>query len=141
MLWPGSGTNTTGASAGRKNAHGRYIGGNGEIDFPEADLDGIDTISAFVHWQNGTSGDSRTIMPSSVSAAGSGWHVTTIEWLAGVSFTSWLDGNLVGTLTGAQVPAEPMHLVLQTETILDTSKKLQSVTGNVYVDWITIETV
>src|SRR4051812_24161296 len=53
MLWPRTGTNTTGATHGRKNSHGKHVGGNGEIDFPEANLDGNDTIGAFVHWQNG----------------------------------------------------------------------------------------
>jgi Spy/CpxP family protein refolding chaperone len=50
MLWPDSGTTTTGATGG---------GGNGEIDFPEGELSTNSQIWGFVHRQNATSGGTR----------------------------------------------------------------------------------
>src|ERR1035437_7735252 len=45
---------------------------DGEIDFPEGDLDG--TISAFMHHQGGGSQDAYT-----TSSVYTGWHVAIIE--------------------------------------------------------------
>ncbi|MGH2344697.1 MAG: family 16 glycosylhydrolase, partial [Chloroflexota bacterium] len=50
---------------------------DGEIDFPEGDLNS--TINAFMHWQNGISGNSQDAY--STSTTYNSWHTATIEWL------------------------------------------------------------
>lgn len=106
---------------------------DGEIDFPEARLDGNDTITGFMHRQGGGGQDAYD---SGVVEAGTGWHTATIEWKP-----NWcrfvLDGRVLGTST-AHVPNTPMHLVLQTETYTSGPAPLASVAGHVLVDWITV---
>jgi hypothetical protein len=107
---------------------------DGEIDFPEARLDGSDTITGFMHRQGGSGQDAYD---SGVVEAGTGWHTATIEWKPG-----WcrfvLDGRVLGTSTSA-VPDTPMHFVLQTETYTSGPPPSPTVAGHVLVDWITID--
>jgi hypothetical protein len=104
---------------------------DGEIDFPEADLDSS-TISGYVHHQGATAGHDQDTFK--VAALLTGWHTATIEWLPG-RVTFYLDARKVGT-TANRVPNTPMHWVLQTETntwgwpVPDASQ------GNVQVDWV-----
>lgn len=100
---------------------------DGEIDFPEGVLDG--TVGAFAHHAS----ESGTQESFPTGARFEEWHVATTEWTPGrVRFL--LDDQLVGEST-TQVPAVPMHWVLQTEAA---SADLPPVDaeGHVLVDWV-----
>lgn len=100
---------------------------DGEIDFPEGDLDG--TISAFMHYANPNGGQDEF----STEATYADWHTATIEWTEGKVVFS-LDGEEIGTST-TDVPSNPMHQVIQTETSLDGSVPPDDAAGNVQIDW------
>jgi hypothetical protein len=106
---------------------------DGEIDFPETNLDGV--ISAFLHRQGATAGNDQDAFFSGVPAAG-GWHIAILEWTAAaVRFT--LDGKLLGVSTD-RIPNTPMHWVIQTETNLDGYAPADSVAGHVQIDWVAV---
>lgn len=101
---------------------------DGEIDFPEGDLD--TEIAAYAHHAS----------PAGTQDAFEGlgrftsWHTATTEWSPGrVRF--FLDGQLVGTST-RHVPTKPMHWVLQTETTLGPTPPAPDAVAHVYVDWV-----
>jgi hypothetical protein len=104
---------------------------DGEIDFPEGNLNKL--ISAFMHYANPSGGQSA--FTTSVPEAGA-WHIATTEWSPG-KVTFILDGQVVGVAT-TQVPFNPMHFVLQTETQLSGGPPSDSAAGNVQVDWVVI---
>jgi hypothetical protein len=109
--------------------------GDGEIDFPEADLAGTrwSTISGFVHHDGATSGSDQEWYRSSVAYGD--WHTAVIEWLPRrISFL--LDGRTIGTST-SRLPNTPMHWVLQTPTTDSTLASL-STAGNVQIDWVSV---
>ncbi len=105
---------------------------DGEIDFPEGDLDG--TISAFMHRQGATSGGDQDYYVT--NATYPTWHTAVIEWRAS-SLTFILDGRVIGTSTD-RIPNTPMHWVLQTETALTAASPADSTAGNVQVDWVAV---
>ncbi|MHB1846013.1 MAG: glycoside hydrolase family 16 protein [Deltaproteobacteria bacterium] len=103
---------------------------DGEIDFPEGNLEG--TISANAHYASSAGGQDSF----QTTATYPPWHIATTEWLpSGVTFI--LDGAVVGVST-TDVPPDPMHYVLQTETCIGNCQPLDSVEGNVQVDWVAI---
>jgi len=102
---------------------------DGEIDFPEANLDS--TIKAFAHEADHGRGQERFTTDKTFAK----WHIATTEWLPGrIRFI--LDGTVIGTAT-TKVPTEPMHWVLQTETQLDGPPPSPTASGHVQVDWVT----
>jgi beta-glucanase (GH16 family) len=105
---------------------------DGEIDFPEASLNG--TIGGFVHYQGATSGSDQAAFGTNVTYTG--WHTAVIDWLP-TGVTLELDGQVVGQTT-TRTPNTPMHWVLQTET--DTGGPAPSATasGNVQIDWVAV---
>ena len=107
---------------------------DGEIDFPEGNLDG--SISAFMHRMNGTSGSDQDYY-SSGGATYTSWHTAIIEWKGGQSLSFILDGQTIGTST-SRVPSTPMQWVLQTETNLDGYSPSDSASGNLQIDWVTV---
>ncbi len=109
---------------------------DGEIDFPEGNLDG--TISAFMHRQNGRSVDDQDAY--STNATYSTWHTAVTEWLPeSQSLKFYLDGQLIGHST-SRVPNTPMHWVLQTETSLSGCIPADSTSGHVLIDWVAVYT-
>jgi hypothetical protein len=122
MLWPDSGTNTTGASSGG--------GGNGEIDWPEMDLDDT-SVWGFVHHMNATAGSDQDWFKARIDIRQ--WHTYTIEWSPGL-VRLLLDGNEIGRSTN-RIPSTPMHWVLQTETSLSTVP-VASTEVNVMIDYV-----
>ncbi|WP_196807195.1 glycoside hydrolase family 16 protein [Candidatus Solirubrobacter pratensis] len=115
LLWPDSGS----------------WPGDGEIDFPEGQLDG--TISAFMHRQGGSGGGDQDAFDT--PATYTSWHTAVLEWSpAATRFI--LDGNVIGTST-SRIPNTPMHWVLQTETSLESAPS-DSAEGNVQVDWVAV---
>ncbi len=105
---------------------------DGEIDFPEGDLNGI--ISGFVHHMAGTTGSDQDAFDT--QATYGSWHTATTEWTPG-KVTFILDGQTIGMST-TRVPNTPMHWVLQTETALDGPIPAASTAGNVQIDWVTM---
>lgn len=99
---------------------------DGEIDFPEGNLDG--SISAFTH--HATSSGGKDEFGTGTSFAQ--WHVATIEWEPGrVRFL--LDDELVGVST-QRVPDTSMHWVLQTEATEEGPPP--GAQGHIYLDWV-----
>lgn len=105
---------------------------DGEIDFPEGNLDS--TIGAFMHHQGATSGSDQDAFGSSVHFTG--WHTAITEWTAN-SVKFILDGTTIGTST-SRIPNTPMHWVLQTETQLGGGAPSSSAAGNLQIDWVSI---
>jgi Glycosyl hydrolases family 16 len=104
---------------------------DGEIDFPEGNLDG--TVSAFMHWQGASSGGEASAFPTSVTY--NRWHTAVTEWSpSACSF--YLDGVLVGRTT-ERIPDTPMHWVIQTQTQIGGTAPANSTEGNVQLDWVT----
>jgi hypothetical protein len=114
LLWPDSGTWPR----------------DGEVDFPESDLDG--TINAFMHRQGASSGSDQDAFSSTATYAS--WHTASIEWTPN-SINFILDGQSIGTST-SRIPNTPMHWVLQTEACLD-GCPTSNEAGNLQIDWIT----
>jgi Glycosyl hydrolases family 16 len=102
---------------------------DGEIDFPEGNLDG--TFSAFMHHMGASSGDQQDGYPTHASFTS--WHTAAIQWAPG-SCQFILDGTVIGTSTQF-VPSDPMHWVLQVETALDGTMPNPATAGHVYIDW------
>ena len=105
---------------------------DGEIDFPEADLD--NPIMGYVHHQGASASNDQDWF--STGARYPDWHTAIIEWTPGkVVFT--LDGKVIGQTTN-RVPSTPMHWVLQTETALDTAAPDNATQGYVQIDWVAV---
>lgn len=109
---------------------------DGEIDFPEENLDSSSTVQAFMHYALSTGG--QDAFSSSVHLADGLWHTAIVEWLPG-SVKFFMDGTLIGTST-KNVPVNPMHWVLQTETNLDGAAIDPAVSGHLLVDWVAVWT-
>ena len=105
--------------------------GDGEIDYPEGDLDS--TFSAYMHRQDGRSGSDQDAYDT--GAAFTSWHTVTIQWSPS-SCSFILDGRVIGTST-SRVPDTAMHWVLQTETAGD-QQPSSSAAGDVQIDWVTV---
>jgi hypothetical protein len=100
----------------------------GEIDFPEGELDG-EMYAANLKVGHPGVFDLKTDGLASYQS----WHIATTEWTPdGVTF--YLDGEKVGFSDVS--PSTPMHWVLQTETAFD--KPPVSSAGHVEVDWVTV---
>jgi ricin-type beta-trefoil lectin protein/glycosyl hydrolase family 16 len=100
----------------------------GEIDFPEGNLDG--QIDAFMHHRG--SPQTQEAYPTSVSY--SNWHTAVIEWTPS-SVKYLLDGTVIGNDTNTAVlPNSPMRWTLQTETTQ--AGPADSAAGNVQIDWV-----
>jgi Glycosyl hydrolases family 16 len=107
---------------------------DGEIDFPEGELDG--TSYAYMHHMGATSGLQQDAY--STGTTYTGWHTYTIEWTPDyVEFL--LDGRVIGDSTDtAYIPDTPMHWVLQTESDLDDVKPAATAQGNLQIAWVSI---
>lgn len=107
---------------------------DGEIDFPEGDLNS--TMNAYMHYQGATSGSQQDAYGT--SGTYTAWHTATVEWRPDLGFTKfYLDGNLIGDST-AHVPDTPMHWVIQCETALSGSAPPDSAYSNLQIDWVTV---
>ena len=104
---------------------------DGEIDFPEGNLNG--TIGAYMHQMNATSGSQQNAY--STNTTYSSWHTAVIEWTP-TTCRFILDGQIIGTSVSL-IPNTPMHWVLQAETALSGGAPASSVSGHIYIAWIT----
>ena len=105
---------------------------DGEIDFPEGDLDG--RIEAYVHHQGATAGSDQ--VGFATDATYDAWHTAVIEWTPG-SVRFFLDGRPIGT-TSTRIPNTAMRWVLQTETALSGEPPPANAEGHVYIDWVAV---
>jgi hypothetical protein len=105
---------------------------DGEIDFPEANLDAT-WVDGYVHRQGATAGDDQAAFgaPADLDQ----WHTAVIEWSPGlVVFT--FDGVEIGRTT-LRVPNTKMHWVIQTETEMGTGAPPPATSqGRVQIDWV-----
>lgn len=124
LLWPDTGTNITGSKSGR--------GGNGEIDFPELDVN-QDRAMGFVHHQDATDRQDQAWMRSDNDPRE--WHTYTLEWSPNL-VVAYVDGAEIGRTT-ERVPNTKMHLVLQSETSLNNPTR-SAHGGNVQIEWVTV---
>jgi hypothetical protein len=104
---------------------------DGEIDFPEGNLDS--TMGAYMHQQGATSGSQQNAY--STSATYTSWHTAIIEWTPTLC-RFILDGQVIGT-SYSLIPNTPMHWVLQAETSLSGGAPASTVSGHIYIAWIT----
>ena len=105
---------------------------DGEIDFPETNLDKSSTW-AFVHRTGSLGTDDQASFNVPIDLRG--WHNMVIEWSPNLVVFR-LDGVEVGR-TAERVPTTAMHWVLQTETAMDiTAPPSPSVSGDVQIDWV-----
>jgi beta-glucanase (GH16 family) len=102
--------------------------GDGEIDFPEGDLDS--SFCGYVHHQGATSGTDQDAFCG--LGVFSTWHTAVIEWSPGL-VELILDGRVVGRTTD-RVPSGPMFWVLQSETSLGAAPS-PSTSGHILLDW------
>ena len=116
MLWPDSGNNAK----------------DGEIDFPEMNLDSP-TMFGFMHHTNATTTPDQAWVRANVDITA--WHTAVMEWSPGL-VVYILDGAEIGRVTD-RVPTTPMHWILQTETALNPpATPAATVQGNVQIDWV-----
>ena len=123
LLWPDVGTNTKGSvfSDG---------GGDGEIDFPETELDATE-VGLFVHHQGAVVSNDQTVRKATVDIRE--WHTYTFEWSPNL-VVAYIDGVETGRVT-KRIPKASMHWVIQTETsIINATPDLTS--GHLEIDWI-----
>jgi hypothetical protein len=104
---------------------------DGEIDFPEGNLNG--TVSAYMHQQGATSGSQQDAYPTNTTY--SSWHTAVIEWTPNLC-RFILDGQVIGT-SYSLIPNTPMHWVLQAETALTGGAPADDISGHIYIAWIT----
>ena len=104
--------------------------GDGEIDFPEANLDS--SICGYMHWEGATSGSQQDAYCTDTTYTS--WHTAIIEWTPSrLNFI--MDGVTIGSST-SHIPDTPMHWVIQTET---TSQGPDSGSvGDVQIDWVAV---
>jgi hypothetical protein len=106
---------------------------DGEIDFPEGNLNSV--VTGYVHHQNGTSTLDEDNFATPVLAAHR-WHTAAINWTPG-RVTLQLDGRTIG-VSRTRVPDTPMHLVIQAETYTDGTIPPPGAAGNVQIDWLAV---
>ncbi|GAA2749660.1 hypothetical protein GCM10009869_06320 [Amnibacterium kyonggiense] len=105
----------------------------GEIDFPEANLDG--TVNYAAHNVTGIPSDQQWGSAGTKMGDGS-WHTATTTWEPG-KVTFDLDGQTVKVITSATyLPTSPMRWALQNETSTDGTKPSSGADGSVYIDWV-----
>lgn len=105
---------------------------DGEIDFPEGQLNGDTT--AFMHRQNADADNDQNEFDTAVPIA-SGWHTSVIDWTS-AACTFILDGTVLGT-TATRIPNTPMHWVLQSETVPDRVTGTNA-TADISIAWVAI---
>lgn len=107
---------------------------DGEVDFPEANLNG--NICAFMHRQGATSGSDQDAFCGATPMAGR-WHTATIERAPDhISFI--LNGVEVGRSTN-RLPDTPMAWRIQTETCFYSCQPAANAAATIEIDWVRIE--
>ncbi len=108
---------------------------DGEIDWPESSFDA--QPKGFLHRQDATVGNDQDYWSSLAGTSWNDWHVYTFEWLPGVSYKAFQDGQLVKTVTD-RVPNTALHFVCQLETNLTSTFPAPTVSGYVELDYLKV---
>jgi hypothetical protein len=105
----------------------------GELDFPEAPLNGA--ITGAAHRLG--SDPAQTPLYVRTGVRMQRWHTATIAWSPGrVSYA--LDGKRVATTTSrSAVPTKPMRWALQAESALSATPPDRAVHAHIRIDWLT----
>jgi hypothetical protein len=103
----------------------------GEIDFPEASLDG--TITGSSHRNDGDPADFAWFLQTATKL--DGWHTATIDWEPG-RLTYMLDGESWTTTDPAALPRVAMRWTLQAETEIVDTAPARSASGHILIDWV-----
>jgi hypothetical protein len=103
---------------------------DGEIDFPEGNLD--ENMWAFMHRLGASSTSDQDAF--AINAAFTSWHTATIEWSPS-KIVFLLDDNVVGTSTN-RIPNTPMDWILQSETCIGGCQPASSTSAHVQIDWV-----
>lgn len=111
----------------------------GEIDWPEGDLDGPMYGASAIRGSSGNGPMKFDPPDRDYSSDGPGdWHVATTEWTPGKVKWFW-DGELSGqTTVQPGVPVTPMRWTLQAETSDHASRTLPDAgtAGHLEIDWV-----
>jgi hypothetical protein len=110
---------------------------DGEIDWPEGDLDSTVRPASAIPGTLSNSGMQwdQSVQKQTKSKQSSGYNIATTEWDNGIVRFYW-DGTLVSS-TRRAVPTDPMRVTLQAETAI-TGAVPASASGHVDVDWVSI---
>lgn len=112
----------------------------GEIDYPEGDLQGtVRPATAIAGTLGQGKGGNPIFVPATEMFAAtdqSEFHVATTEWTSSSVRFYWDDTLLAEVTQG--VPTTPFRVTLQAETWLNEGAPPQSADGHVEIDWITI---
>jgi hypothetical protein len=109
--------------------------GDAEIDIYESEYQL--PPKAYVHWEDGTWGGDQTIFSYPTGTSWQDWHTVTMEWVDGTYVELFLDGVSIGRTT-YRIPNTPMHLVMQFETQLTSTKPDPAVSGYVEIDYLRV---
>jgi hypothetical protein len=109
----------------------REIWAEGEVNFPEGDLDG--SPNAFNHCLGAPQ---YTCYEANTDVSFAQWHTYTIEWTPGL-LEFYLDDELIGSTT-ENVPIESLHWVIQAGT--NDALPDPAAEGHIMIDWATIHT-
>jgi hypothetical protein len=110
----------------------------GEIDWPEGDLDSSVRPASAIPGTFNSSADTMQFLPVNPKyAAGgqTGWHTATVEWTASNVRFLW-DGKVVDEVSSQAAPTVPMRITLQAETTIDSTPVPATSAGHVLVDWV-----
>lgn len=108
---------------------------DGEIDFPEASLNG--TTEGFVHKQDATSGDDADVYSTGIPFGDNLWHTAVIEW-GPTSLKLFLDDALIGNTT-SRIPNTSMHYIMQcVNNLAEDGLPAPNSVANIYIDWVAI---
>lgn len=125
LLWPDSGKGTGIGSPPWE----------GEINWPEGNLDGASSYSGFMHRKDSANTSDQDWVGS--SAKPGDWHVFTLEW-APNSCKFILNGQVLKEIT-SRVPNTSFRWALQAETNLDGTQPTADATqGHILIDWVAI---
>jgi beta-glucanase (GH16 family) len=111
-----------------------------EIDFLENFGGDRQSASAFLHFKDSSEPNGRSKTERTIEGDFTTWHTAGVEWLPGqVTYT--LDGEPWATVTGDEVPEQPMWLGLQAQAV-DCSAGASCTDGvtraDVMIDWVAV---
>jgi hypothetical protein len=103
----------------------------GELDFPEADLNS--TIQGYAHDVTGSPDHNAWDVGTGTSMTA--WHTAVLEWSPS-GLTYILDGHSWTTTNVTAIPRNPMNWILQTETAENGPTPSASSSGHINIDWV-----
>lgn len=112
---------------------------DGEIDWPEGDLDAKTRPASAVAGSRSFWTRTMKFVPEESKYASTDqtdFHVATTEWTADAIRFYWDDDMVAEVNTG--IPTKPMRFTLQAETWIDKGRPPSDADGHIEVDWVVI---